>query len=169
MRFSLSSFRQIPENSRGIVNTLLYAAAAAGSAVAFLWLTNLLFRATILQLAMGSPLVFVLGSLGVISCTSLAAGVLMNVVSPESAGSGVPQLKAAYWKELGFIRIRSVIVKFIGGVLTLGGGTSLGREGPSVYVGGGVASGLAAAFGVPKTGRRLTFCYRCSRGTCRRI
>ena len=46
-------------------------------------------------------------------------------------------------------------MKFVGGVLTLGGGTSLGREGPSVYVGGGAASGLAAAFGVPKTARRV--------------
>ena len=50
--------------------------------------------------------------------------------------------------------MRSVIVKFVAGVLTLGGGTSLGREGPSVYVGGGVASSLAAALGVPKHGRR---------------
>src|SRR5271157_429545 len=104
MRVSLSFLRRISENTRSILNALLYAVAAAGSAVAFLWLTNLLFRVTILRLAAGSPLVFVLGSLGVISCTSIAAGVLMNIVSPESAGSGVPQLKAAYWKELGFVK-----------------------------------------------------------------
>ncbi len=155
MGFSFSSLRQIPETTRSLLNAFLYAVVAAGSAVAFLWLTNLLFRVTIERLAAGSLLVFVLGSLGVISVTSLAAGVLMNRVSPDTAGSGVPQLKAAYWKDLGFVRMRAVIVKFVGGVLTLGGGTSLGREGPSVYVGGGTASGLAAAFGVPKTGRRL--------------
>ncbi|MFI5368420.1 MAG: chloride channel protein, partial [Spirochaetia bacterium] len=154
MQFSLSSLKRIPENTRGILNSLLYAAAAAGSAVAFLSLTNLLFRVTIERLAAGSVLVFVLGSLGVIGSTSIIAGILMTQVSPESSGSGVPQLKAAYWKDLGFIKLRSVIVKFVGGVLTLGGGTSLGREGPSVYVGGGIASSLAAAIGVPKSGRR---------------
>ncbi len=154
MELSSASLRRIPENTRGILTTVVYAAAAAGSAVAFLWLTNLLFRVTIERLAAGSLPLFVLGSLGVIGVTSLAAGVLMDRVSPDSAGSGVPQLKAAYWKDLGFVRMRAVIVKFVGGVLTLGGGTSLGREGPSVYVGGGTASGLAAAFGVPKTGRR---------------
>ena len=79
----------------------------------------------------------------------------MSRVSPETAGSGVPQLKAIYWKDLGFIRLRAVIIKFVAGVLTLGGGTSLGREGPSVFVGGGVASSLSAALGVPKTERRL--------------
>ncbi len=152
---SLSSLRRLPENTRSIINSVLYAVTAAGSAVAFLWLTNLLFRATIERLAAGSVLLFVLGSLGVISVTSIGAGVLMSMVSPESAGSGVPQLKAAYWKDLGFVRLRSVVVKFVGGVLTLGGGTSLGREGPSVYVGGGVASSIAAALGVPKTARRL--------------
>ncbi|MGA2479818.1 MAG: chloride channel protein, partial [Spirochaetia bacterium] len=151
----MSSLRRIPENTRGIFNTLLFAAAASGSAVAFLWTSNLLFRVTIERLATLPLLAFVLGSLGVISATSIAAGVLMTRVSPEAAGSGVPQLKAAYWKELGFVRVRSVLVKFIGGVLTLGGGTSLGREGPSVYVGGGMASSLAAAIGIPKTARRL--------------
>ena len=155
MELSLEKLRRIPENTRGIVNALLYAAGAAGAAVAFLWLTNLLFRLTIGRLSTGSVLGFVVGSLIVISLTSMAAGFLMHTVSPKSAGSGVPELKAAYWKDLGFLQMRSVIVKFVGGVLTLGGGTSLGREGPSVYVGGGVASNLAAALGTAKSARRL--------------
>ena len=154
MKLSLASLRRIPENSQNIFNAIVFSVASAGSAVAFLWLTNLLFRLTIERLARGSLLLFVLGSLGVISITSLAAGVLMTRVSPEASGSGVPQLKAAYWKDLGFVTLRSVIVKFVGGVLTLGGGTSLGREGPSVYVGGGVASSLAAALGIAKSRRR---------------
>ncbi|HVO40380.1 MAG TPA: chloride channel protein [Spirochaetia bacterium] len=151
---SLSPLRRIPESTRGILNTLLFAAASACSAVAFLWLTNLLFSITIERLSAGSLLTFLLGSLAVILATSVAAGLLMSRFSPQTAGSGVPQLKAAYWKDLGFVRMRAVVIKFIGGVLTLGGGTSLGREGPSVFVGGGAASNVAAALGVPKTGRR---------------
>ena len=71
MRISLSDIRRIPESTRGIFVSLLYAAAAAGSAVAFLWLSNLLFRMTIERLASASLTVFVLGSLGVISITSI--------------------------------------------------------------------------------------------------
>ena len=83
MKLSPASLGRIPENTRGILNTVFYAATAAGSAVAFLWLTNLLFHVTIERLASGSLLLFILGSLGVIGVTSLAAGVLMNRVSPE--------------------------------------------------------------------------------------
>jgi CIC family chloride channel protein len=154
MSLFYTTLRRIPEDTRGVLYSFLYAGAAAGSAVAFLWLTNLLFHITIEKLATLSPFTFILGSLGVISLTSMASGILMSKVSPLSAGSGVPQLKAAYWKDLGFVPFRSVIVKFVAGILTLGGGTSLGREGPSVYVGGGVASNLAAALGIPKRNRR---------------
>jgi len=59
----LKSYGGSPENTRGIVNTLLYAAGAAGAAVAFLWLTNLLFRLTIERLSTGSILGFLVGSL----------------------------------------------------------------------------------------------------------
>ena len=149
-----ASLRRLPENSRGLISTIAFAAAAGASAVAFLWLTNVVFRLGIERLTGASPLVFAAESLGIIACTSLASGALMHRFAPDSAGSGVPQLKAAYWKDLGFVGLRATIVKFVAGILTLGGGTSLGREGPSVFVGGGVASNLAAAFGVAKTGRR---------------
>ncbi|HUI72931.1 MAG TPA: chloride channel protein [Spirochaetia bacterium] len=154
MELSFEKLRRIPDDTRGILQTLLFAAGAAGAAVAFLWLTNLLFKLTIIRLSTGPVWVFVVGSLIVISFTSALAGFLMQRFSPRSAGSGVPELKAAYWKDLGFLQLRSVIVKFIGGILTLGGGTSLGREGPSVFVGGGVASNIAAALGIGKTRRR---------------
>ncbi|HET6451245.1 MAG TPA: chloride channel protein [Spirochaetia bacterium] len=155
LKLIVEDLRRLPENTRGILQSVLYAAAAGGAAVLFLWLTNLVFRETIIRLSGLPPLTFVIGSLCVITLTATVSGLLMTRISPETAGSGVPQLKAAYWKDLGFVRLRAVIVKFVAGVLTLGGGTSLGREGPSVFVGGGAASALAAALGVPKTDRRL--------------
>ena len=151
----IEDIRRLPENTRGILQSLLYAVAAGGAAVAFLWTTNLVFRETITRLSRLSPAAFVIGSFSVITLSAAISGLLMTRFSPETAGSGVPQLKAAYWKDLGFVKLRAIVVKFVAGVLTLGGGTSLGREGPSVFVGGGVASGLAAALGVPKTERRL--------------
>ena len=154
MKLSLSSFRALPENSRNLLAAVVFAAAAGGSAVAFLWLTNLVFNVGIERLSSASPLVFVGGSLAIIVSTSLVSGLLMFRFAPDSAGSGVPQLKAAYWKDLGFVNLRSIIVKFVAGILTLGGGTSLGREGPSVFVGGGLASNISGLFGFPKSGRQ---------------
>ena len=150
----LPSIQSVSENSRGLLMTLAYAALAAGSAIAFLWLTNLVFHVGIEKLSTLSLPTFVLGSLAVVTSTSLVAGILMVRAAPDAAGSGVPQLKASYWKDLGFVGLRGVLVKFFAGILTLGGGTSLGREGPSVFVGGGGASALSAAFGVAKTARR---------------
>ena len=149
-----STVRRLSDNTRALLLNLAYAAVAAGASVAFLTLTNLAFRVGIQRLADLSFPAFALSSLLVILVTSLLSGILMARVAPAAAGSGVPQMKAAYWKDLGFVQLRSVLVKFVAGILTLGGGTSLGREGPSVFVGGGVASSLAAVLRVPRSRRR---------------
>ena len=47
-----------------------------------------------------------------------------------------------------------ILAKFLGGIITIGGGSSLGREGPSVHIAGAVASNLAGLFGVAKQARR---------------
>ena len=55
-------------------------------------------------------------------------------------GSGVPQTKAAFHLENGAIPARVPIGKFVMGVLCVGSGHSMGREGPSVQIGAGIAS-----------------------------
>jgi len=45
-------------------------------------------------------------------------------------------------------------VKFVAGIVSIGGGSSLGREGPSVQLAGGVASNLSALAGEAKQNRR---------------
>ncbi|KAA1037570.1 chloride channel protein, partial [Lacticaseibacillus paracasei] len=45
--------------------------------------------------------------------------------------------------------------KFVGGVLALGPGLFLGREGPSIQLGASVGQGLAAGFKLSGTDRRL--------------
>ncbi|MBP7736495.1 MAG: chloride channel protein [Spirochaetes bacterium] len=146
--------QQFPENVRGTVSTGLLGLAAGLSAVAFLFLINFLFSQTYLVFATKSVAFFIIASFIVISVTSLLVGYLLNVFSPESAGSGIPQIKTAYWKELGYVSFRPVIVKFIAGVLSIGGGSSLGREGPSVFLGSGVASNLDGVLGTPPRQRR---------------
>lgn len=94
---------------------------------------------------------------------------------PDISGSGIPQIEGEL-KGLEDQNWRKVLVaKFAGCVLAIGGGLALGREGPSIQLGGmigkgfarrknallteermlmscGAGAGLAAAFGAPLAG-----------------
>ena len=71
---------------------------------------------------------------------SLVTGLLLAKVFPGVRGSGVPQTEAAYHLSGGVIPGRVPFGKFITGVLCIGSGHSMGREGPSVQIGAGLAS-----------------------------
>ena len=78
----------------------------------------------------------------VLTVSGLTNGWLLTNYAPEAAGSGIPQLKTAYRQNRGQISFRIVWVKFVAATLSVGGGLSLGREGPSVQLAGGLASVL---------------------------
>lgn len=145
---------RLPDKTLSIVTTVLLSLASALLSVAFLSLTNLLFSSTFGFFATRSTAFFLVASFLTIMGSSLAVGLLLNRLSPEAAGSGIPQLKAAYWKEMGHVPIKPVLVKFLAGVISIGGGTSLGREGPTVFMGGGLSSWLSGYLGFPKRERR---------------
>lgn len=113
-----------------------------------------LFNVGIEQFAKLSPAWFLGSSFVVVVGTSALVGWLLTSYCPDAAGSGIPQLKLAFWKDFGVVPWRVVWVKFIGGALSVGGGTSLGREGPSVQLAGGMASNLAGVLGTAKNERR---------------
>jgi CIC family chloride channel protein len=79
---------------------------------------------------------------------SLAMGYLLYKYFPNARGSGVPQTKAALFARDGFISLRTVLGKFFCTATTLACGIPLGREGPSVQVGAGIASVLGRALGL---------------------
>jgi CIC family chloride channel protein len=79
---------------------------------------------------------------------SLVTGALLSWVFPDARGSGVPQTEAAYHLHGGVIPPRVPIGKFITGVLCIGSGHSMGREGPSVQIGGGIASAIGQKLGL---------------------
>ena len=81
---------------------------------------------------------------------TLIAGYLLLRVFPDARGSGIPQTKAALIAGGGYISLKTVIGKFFCCSLSLGGGVALGREGPSVQIGAGVASFLARKAGLQK-------------------
>lgn len=79
---------------------------------------------------------------------SLAVGYLLFRYFPNARGSGVPQTKAALYAREGRITIRTVFGKFFCTSATLASGIPLGREGPSVQVGAGIASVLGRFLGL---------------------
>src|SRR5712672_2161305 len=79
---------------------------------------------------------------------SLSMGFLLYKYFPDARGSGVPQTKAALFARGGRITMRTVVGKFFCTSATLASGIPLGREGPSVQVGAGIASMLGRSLGL---------------------
>jgi CIC family chloride channel protein len=95
--------------------------------------------------------------------------------APEASGSGIPHLEAVLHRFRTLEWKRLLPVKFLGGIAAIGSGLALGREGPTVQMGGavgdaisrglkvsererltlisaGAGAGLAAAFNAPLSG-----------------
>lgn len=74
----------------------------------------------------------------------IAVGVGLLVKSdPNIKGSGIPQVEGQLRDELRINWFSVLWKKFIGGVLSVGMGLFLGREGPSIQLGASVGQGLA--------------------------
>lgn len=65
---------------------------------------------------------------------------------PMISGSGIPQVEGVLLGKLKMSWWKVIIGKFIGGVLSIGSGLSLGREGPSVQLGAVVGQGFSKVF-----------------------
>jgi CIC family chloride channel protein len=118
---------------------------AGGAAVMFRWVLEAgeAWRDGLLRWAHQYPawgwlLPMLVGALGV--------GVALSLVrakAPEAAGSGIPHLKAVLAR-LRSLHWQTVLpVKFVGGALCIGNGLALGREGPTVQMGGAVGAAVA--------------------------
>jgi chloride channel protein, CIC family len=109
------------------------------------------------------------------AAATAAAASLVRRIAPQAVGSGIPQVEAVLNGQLPQARFRIIPVKFVGGVLAIGSGLALGREGPSVHMAAtlghlvgkifrrnwpdcrvllaaGAGAGLATAFNAPIAG-----------------
>ncbi|MBW4563709.1 MAG: chloride channel protein [Mojavia pulchra JT2-VF2] len=71
------------------------------------------------------------------------AGWLVQRVAPEAAGSGIPQVKATLANVPMTLSWRVAAVKLLSAIIVLGSGITLGRQGPTVHVGAGLAAGMS--------------------------
>jgi CIC family chloride channel protein len=79
---------------------------------------------------------------------SLITGWLLYRFFPNARGSGIPQTKYALFINNGYISTKTVLGKFFCCSASLASGIALGREGPSVQIGAGIASILGRRFGL---------------------
>ena len=138
----VAKLQQQREDQVFLVLALVIGALTGLAVVAFILLTERMGMR--LYPAGGAPwrrLLFpVVGSLGI--------GYLLFRYFPYARGSGVPQTKAALYAREGRILLRTVLGKFFCTSATLASGIPLGREGPSVQVGAGIASVLGRLLGL---------------------
>lgn len=90
-----------------------------------------------------------LGLIMVIAGSALAVGFsawLVQRFSPFANGSGIPHVEAVIAEEMPPAPPSLLVVKFIGGVTAIGAGLALGREGPSVQMGAGIAHSIGKLF-----------------------
>src|SRR5271170_306658 len=72
------------------------------------------------------------------SATAIAAW-LVRRFSPDASGSGIPHVEAVLAGHVPQAPFVLIPVKFLGGLLAIGAGLALGRDGPSVQMGASVA------------------------------
>jgi len=97
---------------------------------------------------------FLLVTAGCAGAVTIAAW-LVRRFSPPASGSGIPHVEAVLSGELPPAPPRLIPVKFVGGLLAIGAGLALGREGPSVQMGAAIADFVGNVSGRRWSDRRV--------------
>jgi len=151
----IDSIRKVATAIRAFLLPAIYGLCGGLAAVAFQSALNITFstlwEVPSQQMGHGT---FAFFSLLTLVVTSISASLILIFVSCAAGGSGVPQVMVAYWRDFGCMPAKVVIAKFFAGILSIGGGCSLGREGPTVHLAGALTSNIAGWLGIARQARR---------------
>jgi len=134
-----------------------------------------IFHWVIVNVGTQSGLLTLLVSMVISALMAFLAWKMVVQIAPEASGSGVQEIEGALLNERPVFWRRLLPVKFVGGILAISGNLVIGREGPTIQMGGnlggmlgeffhlkrqrrntliaaGAAAGLATAFNAPLAG-----------------
>src|SRR5215472_13844177 len=104
-------------------------------------------RDDLITWAHGESLAGFLFIIGLSAVATLVAAWLARRFSPHASGSGIPHVEAVLHGQIPPAPPYGLVpVKFVGGVLAIGSGLALGREGPSVQMGASIAHFVGQVF-----------------------
>jgi len=136
--------RIVPSESHRVFAVALAAGALCGLSAVSFHLAIIAAENNLIGRAFHNPserlsiwLIILIPTLGALVC-----GVILQFVVPGARGSGIPQVKVAYAVRGGRVPFSEALGKFLVGVLQIGSGSSLGREGPTVQICAGIATSL---------------------------
>jgi chloride channel protein, CIC family len=104
------------------------------------------FRGTVIDWAHGKQMAGFVLVIGISAVATALASWLVRRFAPGAKGSGIPDVEAVLRGEQPPASPILIPVKFLGGVLAMGAGLALGREGPTVQMGAGIGHIIGAAF-----------------------
>lgn len=83
---------------------------------------------------------------------------------PMVRGSGIPQVEGVVLRKMSMTWWKVLIGKIIGGILSLGAGLSMGREGPSIQIGAAIGQGYSIGLNKEKIRENLLITSGASAG-----
>jgi len=96
-------------------------------------------RGALIALSHSEGIVGLFAVVGLCAAATAVASWLVQRFSPHSVGSGIPHVEAQLGGNWSGNPLAIIFVKFFGGLLAIGAGLALGREGPTVQMGGSLA------------------------------
>lgn len=170
---------QILYNNKNIKKTLVFDGIIVGIgagtvAVAYRWFLTLMEKTCLYMYSQPLTFGYLLSIILGLGLFGIIIGRLVKY-APLSSGSGIPQIEGELMGVFNMDEKKTIVAKFVGGSLAAAGGLSLGREGPSIQLGGamgklvakflrrdineqrylisaGASAGLSAAFSAPISG-----------------
>ena len=149
--FARRIFNRIPitESQKIFLLTLMIGVVCGLAAVCFHLLLDFLQDHIIYRVATIArwwvPLLIFIPAIG-----GVISGAGLYFYAPRARGSGIPQVKTAYYLEGGRIPARVIWSKMVLSAFNIGTGASLGREGPTVQICAAIASLLGRMFAISR-------------------